>query len=1665
MAVFRSLLLVFATLLGLGALSMLPSPASATPQRVQNTATLDFTKDGTAQSLSSNTTILDFDRQLYPTTLTFYRLPSDFDFSTLSCQAGPPTAIHGAIISPPVFSGMGEDDEKGEANFAVVLRAAPGDTLLKDVPTQYVQAELSSGDTEWLIVTETAPLSGVYVGAFRSGSNPSADGDCTITSPPGTSIDITFPSGGDWLASSDHILIDPYGTVFNSRTGAFVDGATVTLINDATGQPARVYGDDGHTPYPSTVVSGRNVTDSAGNVYDYHDGDYRFPFTDPGTYHIQVTAPGYAAPSEVSPDALPVGANGPFNVNVASYGLPFTLVHPEPLQADIPVDPIPQGVLTLEKTTLVRDASPGDLIPYHLHVANPQGQLMRQAVITDTLPAGLRYKAGTSHGVAEPALSADGRTLTFTLPDLAPGAALDLSYAAEVQPSAPTGDAVNHAYVQIPGSPASPDASASVRIHSLLFSDAMTVIGRVTEGDCDKEGGKGIPGIRILLDDGTYVVTDRDGLYHFEGVRKGRHVVQLDTNSFTSAYQPVVCHDDTRWAGSDISRFVEGEGGTLQRVDFMLKPTGKAAQATTADLPPVADGDVAAGARSNWLDGQAPGIDWLFPGTDHNPRAPALRVVIKHAPGQRVALTVNGVLPDPLAFDGTDQSGKDPQKDVAVSVWTGLPLQDGDNVLVAKVLDASGNLVKTLTRTVHYANTPYSATYLPEQSRLSADGKTQPLIAVRLTDRDGHPMHDGALAAFHLEPPYATAQALDMQQDRQLVGMDRADTVARVRGDDGIAWIALQPTTQPGQAHLAFNLTADKSTKTSDIRPWLVAADQDWVVVGFAAGTLGYDTLAKNTKRYWLPKDRNLHSEGQVSFYAKGRIKGSWLLTMAYDSDHAYDPETGLLSTIDPDRYYTVYGDGSGQGYDASTSRKLYLRLERKDAYVMLGDFETGMNDTQLARFSRTLNGVRAGFHNDRVTASAFAAHSSQRYARDEIQGNGLSGPYRLSAGGLIANSDKVTIETRDRFRSEKIISSKELTRHIDYDIDPDAGTIVFKEPILSRDENFNPVFIVVDYEIEGAGDKRLVAGARVAAKVTDKVEVGASLLRDDSLNHAQVAAADVKAQLGANTEMRGEVARGGAKGAGADGAYLVEVEHHGKTLDALAYVRHQDDGFGVGQQNFTEAGTHKVGVDMTARLTDRATFTGSVWRQESLTTPETRTAFDARLDFRRKTGTWFVEATGAGDENLAATAGQPGQSFGKQVSRLVSFGGTQNLMHDKLQLTGQVQAALGGAQDNVQFPIRNSVSAAYRISDTVRLVAAYETADGAGFKAHTARAGFDLTPWHGAKLAATLNQLALGENGARSFAQFGLSQSLPVGKHWTLDATFDASKTLKGRITADAIDPFQASQSFGASNTAASDDVTNGSYTSATFGATYRADTWSWNGRVEARRADLSHRYGVISNAIRTLGDGKTVASSLRIYDITDRFGRKAQLASADVELAWRPLDSHWSALERLEYVHDRADAGVIGGGVLGVPMASGENLQTTRLINNISLNYRSDLTEGRGLEASVYYGAKQVHGKLASDSYDGFIDVLGLDVRKSLSPRFDLAFALSQQTAHDSGVRQMSYGPSLGFSPKKDVWISVGYNVAGYRDPDATDRYTQQGPYVTVRVKFDQSGLRNLF
>ncbi len=101
---------------------------------------------------------------------------------------------------------------------------------------------------------------------------------------------------------------------------------------------------------------------------------------------------------------------------------------------------------------------------------------------------------------------------------------------------------------------------------------------------------------------------------------------------------------------------------------------------------------------------------------------------------------------------------------------------------------------------------------------------------------------------------------------------------------------------------------------------------RDWILVGLAEGTMGYNTVSGNMEALQgtdLAED--FQKDGRIAFFAKGQIQGKWLLTMAYDTDKTKtNSGNGLFQTINPDTYYTLYSDATQQQYDAASSKKLY---------------------------------------------------------------------------------------------------------------------------------------------------------------------------------------------------------------------------------------------------------------------------------------------------------------------------------------------------------------------------------------------------------------------------------------------------------------------------------------------------------------------------------------------------------------------------------------------------------------------------------------------------------------------------------------------------------------------------------------------------------------------
>ena len=73
--------------------------------------------------------------------------------------------------------------------------------------------------------------------------------------------------------------------------------------------------------------------------------------------------------------------------------------------------------------------------------------------------------------------------------------------------------------------------------------------------------------------------------------------------------------------------------------------------------------------------------------------------------------------------------------------------------------------------------------------------------------------------------------------------------------------------------------------QSDEFKVWLAPAARDWILVGIAEGTAAYNTISGNMETAAAAdREEGFEQDGRVAFFAKGRIKGDFLLTMAYDS-------------------------------------------------------------------------------------------------------------------------------------------------------------------------------------------------------------------------------------------------------------------------------------------------------------------------------------------------------------------------------------------------------------------------------------------------------------------------------------------------------------------------------------------------------------------------------------------------------------------------------------------------------------------------------------------------------------------------------------------------------------------------------------------------------------
>ena len=194
-----------------------------------------------------------------------------------------------------------------------------------------------------------------------------------------------------------------------------------------------------------------------------------------------------------------------------------------------------------------------------------------------------------------------------------------------------------------------------------------------------------------------------------------------------------------------------------------------------------------------------------------------------------------------------------------------------------------------------------------------------PQLALQLPPR-GVPMTNSSLVV-----PGRTAPGNRVYINDTEVAVDETGnfvvTMKLARGDNPFTARVVDSNGYSGQIEQTFNYAGDKM-----------------FFMALLDGKFSQIETSGSLEAAGTDKRSETVSEGRIAYYLKGHVLGKYLLTSAFDSGQqklgdlfaditARDNER-LLTNLDPDTLYPVYGDDSTLVYDAQSQSKFYVALE-----------------------------------------------------------------------------------------------------------------------------------------------------------------------------------------------------------------------------------------------------------------------------------------------------------------------------------------------------------------------------------------------------------------------------------------------------------------------------------------------------------------------------------------------------------------------------------------------------------------------------------------------------------------------------------------------------------------------------------------------------------------
>ena len=1115
----------------------------------------------------------------------------------------------------------------------------------------------------------------------------------------------------------------------------------------------------------------------------------------------------------------------------------------------------------------------------------------------------------------------------------------------------------------------------------------------VISGKFVYNGNKNISldGIKVYLDLGIYSVSDNRGRFHFENIPDGVHVVSVDPQSIEGRFELDECKNSFHNLGSKGSSIVDTSVAKIKDVEFCLKKD-RSVRVVDAKLSfkseSKEDHKMPKYNKSSFKDLKKRS-SFLWPKEGYVPPMPSIKVALLHPSNKKATLYLNGKKVDMLNFDGDIKS----DDGWTISKYRGVDIVDGDNILEAKIEGES----KSIKRVIHLSTSPIKAELIRTKSNLIADGISNPVIAIRLSDSAGYPLREGMTGVYEILKPYIPQDRFDALRKNPLAQDSKNHYLVSY---DGIAYIRLHPTTKSGEVKIHFPF----QNQNEYIKAWLSPSKRDWFIVGFAKGSFAYKKIKESLKK---SRKKDIISNDQVSLFAKGSISKDTLLTIAYNSGKKRDKR--IKTRFDPKESFAVYGDSSIQIDDAPSSKKLYVKIEKRDFYALFGDFDTALDTHELSRYKRMVNGIKSEFKGEIFDYNLFVSKSKDSFFKEEIEGDGTSGFYHLKNKNIKVGSESITIEVRDRYRDEIVISKRVLRSVLDYSIDYENGTVYFKEPISHTDSNLNPKYIVITYQKEGSGNQRLTFGGRVALKGFDKRdELGVTAINSENTDGKfdSLYGVDLRVEASKNLTINAEYAKTTKKISKKKDdakAYLLSLSHHNSYSESKIYYRLQDKGFGIGEESSSQSGKVKYGVDYALHYWQNIAIKLALYSQKSL-----------NRDHQKDVGEIFGEYH---KRDLSAVLGLRYANESEKAGEsqfITKF--SKSFFKNRFKVSTAYEHTLGDSADI--FANRYFAELSYFLNQYIEIFANHEILKSDNIDKRTNRVGIKGKAWRGLNINSSINKEFKDDN-YMVYGALGINQSYYLRKDLLMSASYEKQRSFKN------------------SNLDSSKD-----FTAYSLGLNYRKRNWIYNLKGEYREAKEEKKRNLYFGAYSEIGSDIGFLLSLKHNDELNK-NKKSTLDSIKISSAYRPKDS-FLLFGKFGFEMEKVDKKESQEAFLRV-------LSMLKLSAN-NIFYAS-------------YALKYLRESIDNQNYNTFVDRFGFEYFYQLNKRSEIGFNSTLFHIYKSSDLKSSLGIVFGFNLFKNLYLALGYNFVGYSD-DLFERSLHQdrGVFLNFKIKFDKEGLEDI-